>query len=40
MIDKTTGGSGNIFQSTNLLYFNNVVFAGARVGFGQLLYPQ
>jgi hypothetical protein len=41
VVDRTTGvNTGNIFQSSSLLYFNDVVFAGARVGFGQFLYPQ
>ena len=33
------GSTVTMYQTSNLLYFNNFIVAGARVGVGQLFYP-
>jgi hypothetical protein len=40
LVDQTTQAIGNIYENNALLYFNKLVFAGARVGPGQFLYPR
>jgi len=39
-IDQVTQVTANVYQKNSLLYFNTLVFAGARTGPGQFLYPQ
>ena len=39
-LDQATSAVGNVYQKNSLLYFNTLVFAGARTGPGQFLYPQ
>jgi hypothetical protein len=39
-LDQVTSAVGNVYQKNNLMYFNTLVFAGARTGVGQFLFPQ
>jgi hypothetical protein len=39
-LDQATSAVGNVYQKNNLMYFNSLVFAGARTGVGQFLFPQ
>jgi hypothetical protein len=39
-IDQVTQVTANVYEKNSLLYFNTLVFAGARTGPGQFLYPQ
>jgi len=40
LIDQTTQALGNVYENNSFLYFNKLIFAGARVGPGQFLFPQ
>jgi hypothetical protein len=40
LVDQTTQALGNVYENNSFLYFNKLIFAGARVGPGQFLFPQ
>ena len=40
LVDQTTQAVGNVYENNSFLYFNKLIFAGARVGPGQFLFPQ
>jgi hypothetical protein len=39
-IDQTTQAVGNVYEKNSFLYFNTLLFAGARTGPGQFMYPR
>jgi len=39
-LDQVTSAVGSVYEKNNLMYFNTLVFAGARTGVGQFLFPQ
>jgi len=39
-LDQATSAVGSVYEKNNLMYFNTLVFAGARTGVGQFLFPQ
>ena len=39
-IDQVTQVTANVYEKNSMMYFNTLVFAGARTGPGQFLYPQ